>query len=105
MTSTLLEPDMAFAAPASAHVVRRAITALEAHNFTVHIADTVAETRSTLAGLLPAEAEIFTAGSETLRLSGIADDINTSGKFRSVRTTRLADLDPASVQARRIGAT
>jgi hypothetical protein len=78
-------PDETFAAPADLDRLRRAAAALRERNYTVHIADTVAAARSLVRDLLPRDKEIFTAGSETLRLSGIAADIDSSGEFRSLR--------------------
>ncbi|MCU1490333.1 MAG: hypothetical protein JWM85_1738 [Acidimicrobiaceae bacterium] len=99
------EADLTFAEPASEAQIEAAAEALKAHNLNVHVVDTVVDARSLLGELLPSEAEIFTASSETLRLSGIAEDINESGRFRSLRTTRLAELDPMSIDARRLGAS
>jgi hypothetical protein len=99
------EADSTFAEPASGAQIEATVEALKAHNLSVHVVDTVAAARSLLGELLPTEAEIFTASSETLRLSGIAEDVNESGRFRSLRATRLAELDPMSVDARRLGAS
>jgi hypothetical protein len=35
-------------------------------------------------------ASVFTAASETLRLAGIYEDINTSGRYRAVKPRALA---------------
>ncbi|HEV3186554.1 MAG TPA: LUD domain-containing protein [Acidimicrobiales bacterium] len=99
------EADLAFAQPASESKIDAAAKALETRNFKVHVVDTVAAARLLIGELLPTEVEIFTASSETLRLSGIADDIDKSGRFHSLRTTRLAQLDPMSIDARRLGAS
>src|SRR5690242_17628339 len=77
--------DGAFAAPAAAPQLERAAEALSGNGFTVHVADTAADARELVAGLLPTDKEVFTASSETLRLSGISADIDESGKYRSVR--------------------
>ena len=105
MSTSTTQADSMFATPASEQQIDAAAKALEANNMNVHVVDTVAAARSLLGDLLPAEAEIFTASSETLRISGIADDINESGRFRSLRATRLAGLDPMSADARRLGAS
>jgi hypothetical protein len=96
---------MAFAQPASDVQIEAAVKALEANNLKAHVVDAVAAARTLLAELLPTEAEILTVSSETLRLSGIAEDIDKSGRFRSLRATRLAELDPMSIDARRLGAS
>ena len=40
--------------------------------------------------LIPPGASVFTGASETLRLSGIDDDINTSGRYDAIRTRSRA---------------
>ena len=80
--------DPAFAVPADEALLEQAVAALREKGFTVHVADTVADARAMIATLLPRDQEIFTASSETLRISEIAADIDESGDFLSVR--RLA---------------
>jgi hypothetical protein len=40
--------------------------------------------------LIPEGASVFTGASETLRLSGIEEDINTSGRYQAIRPRGLA---------------
>ena len=62
--------------------------------------DDVAAARARITELLPRDAAVFTAASETLRLGGIDDDINASGRYAAVkpriraldRTTQAADI-------------
>jgi hypothetical protein len=82
---TRLTADPAFAEPAGEERLRRAAAALEERNFRAHIVDTVAQARTLMHKLLPRDKEIFTANGMTLRLSGIAEDIDESGEFRSLR--------------------
>src|SRR5438093_2479180 len=91
MTTQELIADEAFAVPASHEALRRAAAALAERNFAAHVVDTVADARRLVSELLPRDKEIFTANGETLRLSGIAEHINTSEEFRSVRR-RLPEL-------------
>ncbi|MFI6491673.1 LUD domain-containing protein [Streptomyces sp. NPDC050564] len=70
--------------------MEQAATALAAHNFTVEILDDGAAARTRVKELIPENASVFTAASETLRLSGIDDDINTSGRYRAVKPRALA---------------
>ena len=86
MTTQELIADEAFAVPASDEALRRAAAALVERNFAAHVVDTVADARRLVTELLPRDKEIFTAYGETLRLSGIAEHIDTSGEFRSLRT-------------------
>lgn len=78
--------DETFAAAASPEQLDRAAEALGARGFVVHTVTTVEEARKLVIGeLLPRDRAIFTARSETLRLSGIMADIDESGEFVSVR--------------------
>jgi hypothetical protein len=79
-----------FADPAPAQSLERAATSLAAHGFTVEILDDVAAARSRVNDLIPAGAVVFTGASETLRLSGIEEDINASGRYQAVRPRVLA---------------
>ncbi len=92
MTVASLTLDETFARPAQEEQLLRAAEALKAHDFSPHLVDTVADARILLNGLLPKDKEIFTANSETLRVSGIAADIDESGTFRSVRS-KLVGLE------------
>ncbi|GAA3849460.1 hypothetical protein GCM10022243_14260 [Saccharothrix violaceirubra] len=92
-------PD--FAAPASADRVDHVAEAARGNGLTVDVVDTVADARRLLNDTLPTDKTIFTAASETLRLSGIAEDVDESGRFRSVRAAlreRNADRDPEQVR-------
>ncbi|HET9137937.1 LUD domain-containing protein [Actinophytocola sp.] len=92
MTTQELIADQTFAVPARDEALRRAADALAERGIAAHVVDTVADARRLVRELLPRDKEIFTSLSETLRLSGITEDIDTSGEFRSVRT-RLAEFD------------
>jgi hypothetical protein len=77
-------PAIAFTEPAPAQSLERAATALTAHGFSAEILDTVADARTRIEALIPDGASVLTGASETLRLSGIAEDINASGRYRAV---------------------
>jgi hypothetical protein len=77
--------DEAFAAPAPARRLERAAAALRGVGFTVHVADTVADARRIVNEILPRDKAVFTSTSETLRQSGLTEDIDESGRFKSVR--------------------
>ncbi|MFJ9815248.1 LUD domain-containing protein [Streptomyces sp. NPDC101151] len=87
---TISTPATLFTDPAPAHRLERAATALAAHNFTVEILDDAAAARVRVKELIPENAGVFTAASETLRLSGIDGDINASGRCRAVKPRVLA---------------
>jgi hypothetical protein len=81
-----LPVDETFATPAAGHQLERAAKSLRSHGFAAQLVDTVIEARRVVNEILPPDKAIFTATSETLRLSGLADDIDNSGRFRSIRT-------------------
>ena len=83
-------PTAPFTDPAPAQRLDRAAEALTAHGFTVEILDDVAAARTRVRDLIPEGASVFTAASETLRLSGIDEDINASGRYEAVKPRVLA---------------
>ena len=84
----------------------RAAAALTANGFTVEILADAAEARVRIAALIPSGASVFTASSETLRLSGIDADLNTGGRYVAVRPQVLAlDRATRSDDIRRLAAT
>ena len=84
------EAATTFAGPASAQRLERAAAALTAHGFTAEILDDAAAARTRVKDLIPEGASVFTAASETLRLSGIDEDINASGRYQAVKPRALA---------------
>jgi hypothetical protein len=83
-------PAVSFADPAPAQRLERAAAALTAHGFIVEILDDVAAARTRVKDLIPEGASVLTGASETLRLSGIDADINTSGRYEAIRPRVLA---------------
>ena len=90
-------PDAApsFADPAPEQRLELAATALTAHGFTAEILDDAAAARIRVKELIPEGESVFTAASETLRLSGIEEDINTSGQYQALKP-RLLAMDRAT---------
>ncbi|MES4909369.1 MULTISPECIES: LUD domain-containing protein [unclassified Streptomyces] len=88
MTTSL--PATPFADPASEQRLERAATALAAHGFTVEILDDAAAARTRVKDLIPQGASVFTGASETLRLSGIEEDINAGGRYQAIKPRALA---------------
>ncbi|MCM3884355.1 LUD domain-containing protein [Frankia sp. R82] len=86
--------DETFSLPAGTEQLDRAVAALQEHGYTVYVVDTVEQARELLGDLLPTDGQsIFTASSETLRISGILADIDESGKYTSVRSNAPAPGD------------
>jgi LUD domain len=79
-------PAAPFTAPAPVDRLERVAAALTAKNFAVEILDDAAAARTRIKDLIPGGASVFTGASETLRLSGIEEDINRSGRYDAIRT-------------------
>jgi hypothetical protein len=79
-------PATLFTDPAPAGRLERAAAALTDHGFAVEILDDAAAARARVKDLIPEGASVFTGASETLRLSGIEGDINTSGRYDSLKS-------------------
>ena len=92
---TISVPAPLFTDPAPARRLERAAAALTEHGFTVEILDDAAAARARVNDLIPDGAVVFTGASETLRLSGIEQDINTGGRYDSVKS-RAHALDRAT---------
>jgi len=98
-------PAIQFADPAPAQRLERAAAALTAHGFTVEILDDAAAARARIKDLIPEGASVFTGASETLRLSGIDADINTSGRYQAIKPQTLGmDRVTAANEIRRLRA-
>jgi len=98
--------DESFGKPASEESIQNAAKALRAHNFSVEVVDTPAEARAFVNSILPKDQSIFTASSETLRLTSLDEDINSSGKYNAIRP-QLEKLDRGTQRAemRRLSAS
>ena len=79
-------PAALFTDPAPAQRLEQTATALAAKNFAVEILDDAAAARTRIKDLIPEGASVFTGASETLRLSGIEEDINNSGRYDALRS-------------------
>ncbi|MDG4820804.1 LUD domain-containing protein [Asanoa sp. WMMD1127] len=79
-----------YAEAASAERLERAAAALRANGFGAEILDDVAAARTRVKELIPAGARVFTSSSETLRLSGIDEDLNTGVRYDAVKPRVLA---------------
>jgi hypothetical protein len=93
---TVASPDAAvsaeFAGLASGERIARAAAALERSGIRPLLAATGADARSLVGSLLPAGAEVYNNTSQTLEATGIADDIERSGRYQPLRP-RLYRMD------------
>jgi LUD domain len=79
-------PATSFTAPVPVERLEQAAAALTEHGFAVEILDDAAAARTRIKDLIPEGAIVFTGASETLRLSGIDEDINKSGRYDSLKS-------------------
>lgn len=97
--------DQRFAEPASEEQIQNAAASLAKNGFAVKIVDTPDDARLYVESILPLDQMILTGASETVRISGLDKDINTSGKFKSLRQ-QLAKMDPTQFREQiKLGAT
>jgi L-lactate utilization protein LutC len=87
---TTRTPVNQYTEPVPAERLERAAAALTGHGFTAEILADAAAARDRVRDLIPAGASVFTAASETLRLSGIGDDINAGDRYQAVKPRVLA---------------
>jgi acyl-CoA hydrolase len=99
-----IDHGFGYAAPEAS--IQKASAALEAHGFAVKVVDTAEDARAYVRSILPKDRSVFTSSSETLRISGLEDDINGSGEYNAVRT-QLDKLDRNTQMAemKRLSAT
>ncbi|MFD8384767.1 LUD domain-containing protein [Streptomyces sp. NPDC059679] len=95
---TTSTPATPFTDPATDERLERVAAALKEKNFDVEILDDAAAARARVKDLIPEGAAVFTGASETLRLSGIDEDINSSGRYDSVKARGLT-MDRATQMA------
>jgi len=88
-------PSTTFTEPVSAQRLERAAASLSAHGFAVEILDDASAARARIRDLIPEDASVYTGASETLRLSGILEDINASGRYQAVGP-RVMAMDRAT---------
>ena len=99
-------PASPFTEPAPARRLEQAAAALTAHGFAVEILEDADAARARVKDLIPEGASVFTGASETLRLSGIDADINTSGRYEAVKPRAWAmDRVTEAAEIRRLYAS
>ena len=89
MTTSVPAPP--FTDPAPVERLERVAAALAAKNFAVEILDDDDAARTRVKDLIPVGASVFTGASETLRLSGIEEDINNRGRYDSLKSRPSMD--------------
>jgi hypothetical protein len=85
-------PNLEFARLASPDRVLATAAALERNGIRVLVLDTGQDARQQVRELLPEGSEVFNATSQTLQTTGVAQDIERSGRYRALRP-RLYQMD------------
>lgn len=86
-------------------VIEKTVAALAANGIEAQVVADAAEARKRVAALVPAGAEVFTQVSQTLEATGIAKELNESGRYTSVRAA-LNGMNPQAQarEMRKLGA-
>jgi hypothetical protein len=98
---THVQPDLdstlsrRFATPAEDARVRRTAAALEANGITVLRAQNSAEAKRLVLDLIPAGSQVHQGASQSLEASGIAAEIERSGRYEPLRP-RVFSMDRAT---------
>jgi hypothetical protein len=89
-----LEPSMKreFGTPAGDARVTRTVAALEANGFRVLRAADAAEAKGIVLDLIPDGSQVHHGASQSLEVSGIADEIEKSGRYEPIRP-QIGSLD------------
>jgi hypothetical protein len=69
----------------SDEIINATVEALKSNGMTAHVVNTAAEAKDKVFSLIPKGAEVMTMTSITLEETGIADYLNNSGQYDSVR--------------------
>lgn len=76
--------------PASDQIIQQTISALTGNGMEAWVVENGAEAKRKVLELLPEKAEVFTMSSVTLEETGIAQEINESERYHSVRNKLYA---------------
>jgi hypothetical protein len=85
-------PNLEFERPADRSRLEQTAAALVSRGFRAQVADSAAHARQLALEAIPEGAEVHTALSETLRELGITTEIDTSGRYQSIRS-QLSQFD------------
>ncbi len=88
-------PNVRYAALASEASVQTTARRLNENGMTAHLVDSGADASRLALGLIPDDAEVFTATSQTLEEIGLTAEIDASTRLRSVRSV-LKQMDMAT---------
>lgn len=96
---------MDFSKIPSAETVNKTIEVLKQNGITAEVVATGEEAKEKVSSLIPKGAEVMTMTSITLEQTGIAEEINNSGNYKSVRKKlETMDRKTQSLEMQRLGA-
>jgi L-lactate utilization protein LutC len=98
-------PNPEFERPADRAHLERTAAALTSRGFKASVADSAEHARRLVLEAIPEGAEVHSALSETIRELGIAQEIDESGRYQSVRSQLSAlDRETQGREMRKLGA-
>jgi acyl-CoA hydrolase len=101
---SVTESTARFTALPDEQTLTETVTALEEHGFSVEVVDSLDAARQAVLARIPAGASVMTNTSVTLQETGIADEINDSGRYESARNKMFAlDFATQAQQMKAIG--
>lgn len=83
---------MKYTHPVSEEVVNKTIEALTKNGISAELVQTAEEAKNKVLSLIPEGAEVMTMTSITLEEAGLAKELNSSSKYKSVRN-KLASMN------------
>jgi hypothetical protein len=86
------EAQAEFSVTASKEQIRAVAEALEGNGITATVVDSAEAARAAVRSILPVGAEVYNNTSQTLEAIGVAEDIERSGEYQSLRP-RLYQMD------------
>jgi LUD domain len=92
------EAEAEFSRAASKGQIRAVADTLERHGISCTVVDSGEEARGAVRSILPVGAEVYNNTSRTLEVTGVAEDIERSGRYQPLRP-RLYQMD-REMQAR-----
>jgi hypothetical protein len=99
-------PSDRFAAVADDAGVTRAVAALEANGFSVLRATSAAEAKRIVLDLIPAGSQVYHGASQSLEVSGIVEEVETSGRYEPLRPRAFSmDRETQADEIRRLTAS
>jgi len=101
---SVTQPTSRFDALPDEQTLTETVTALEEHGFSVEVVDSLDAARRAVLARIPAGSSVMTNTSVTLQDTGIADEINESGRYDSARNKMFAlDFATQAQQMKAIG--